>query len=402
MEAAKISANEKERLKSLHEYGILDTLSEKEFDDITRLAAKVCQTSMAYICFIDEKRQWFKSCFGFQLSEIHRDLSIDAFAIQQQESVLMIPDTRADHRFSENPLITNHPQFVSYGAAALVTNDGYALGTLCVANNQPYKLNEEQLEYLKILSNQVIQLLELKKAINIIHHQSIEMGELSIELHNFASLVANEIKDPNHTNFTLTEILLTKLGPSLEEDDFDDLKTIRNISLDIHNLINGLLEHTNAFDSGPHHYKTFSLSQIIEQTLKLVDVPKNFNIEYEQDLPEMSALPLAMEQILLTLINNSIRFNDKPEGHIRISFVDDPHYYRIRLSDNGTGIPKAFHQSVFDMSRPLNKPHRFSKHGFGIGLYTVKRLVKNMGGDIFIDDTQQEGVAFEFTIKKAI
>lgn len=156
--------NEEKRLKALKEYQILDTLSEAEYDDLTELASEIAGVPISLISLIDENRQWFKSKKGINISETDRSLSFCAHAIQNQESAFVVEDARNDARFSENPFVTSDPNIVFYAGIPLVDSNHFALGTLCVIDNQPRKLNEKQLKSLQTIAKQVTRLIESRRS----------------------------------------------------------------------------------------------------------------------------------------------------------------------------------------------------------------------------------------------
>ena len=159
---APIPPNESKRLKVLWQYEVLDTVPEEVFDDLTELAARICEAPIALITLVDEKRQWFKSKVGVTVSETSRDLSFCAYAITQGE-LFIVPDATRDQRFASNPFVTSEPKIRFYAGAPLITPDGHALGTLCVIDKVPRELRPEQKQALVILARHVVSQLELRR-----------------------------------------------------------------------------------------------------------------------------------------------------------------------------------------------------------------------------------------------
>ena len=160
--AALAPQNERRRLEILWEYDVLDTVPEAVFDDLTELAARICEAPMALISLVDEDRQWFKSKLGVDLKETSRDVSFCTHAIQGHD-LFIVPDAAKDDRFARNPLVVNEPKIRFYAGAPLVTPDGHALGTLCVLDQKPHKLHPDQKRALQILSRHVMTQLELRR-----------------------------------------------------------------------------------------------------------------------------------------------------------------------------------------------------------------------------------------------
>lgn len=113
--------NEKSRLKALQEYKILDTLPEKEFEDIVDLATAIFKTPMAFISFIDSKRQWFKAKSGIQQVEAKREDTFCNYTIKHPEDIMVLNDTLKYNDFRNNPFVTGKPHIRFYAGAPLVT-----------------------------------------------------------------------------------------------------------------------------------------------------------------------------------------------------------------------------------------------------------------------------------------
>ena len=157
---APLPENEQERLEALTRYQILDTPPEDVYDDIARLAAHFCETPIAAITFLDAERQWFKSTVGVEVQETGREIAFCAHTILQR-GLLVVPDARRDSRFVDNPFVTGEPYVRFYASVPLINAEGYALGSLCVADTQPRTLSAEQQDALQTLARQAMAQLEL-------------------------------------------------------------------------------------------------------------------------------------------------------------------------------------------------------------------------------------------------
>jgi diguanylate cyclase (GGDEF)-like protein len=155
------SAEEAARLLALRSYCVLDTGREGRFDDLTALASSLCEMPVSLVSLVDSGRLFFKSEHGLGVREVpDGGGGFCRYAIRQRD-IFEIPDTHEDARFADHPLVTRAPHVRFYAGAPLITPDDLALGTLCVIDFRPRKLDARQAEALRILSRQVIAQLEL-------------------------------------------------------------------------------------------------------------------------------------------------------------------------------------------------------------------------------------------------
>jgi GAF domain len=155
--------NEPERLSALLEYHILDTPAEYEFDSIARLAAAVCQTPMATICFVDADRQWLKARYGIFISETPRDQAICAYTILNR-GLYIVADTLEHRTFRNFSFVKGGPGIRFYAGIPISSQSGRRIGTLCVMDHYPRDLNSHQRQTLIALGTQIETLLEHRRS----------------------------------------------------------------------------------------------------------------------------------------------------------------------------------------------------------------------------------------------
>lgn len=220
------------RLAALAAYQILDTPPEAAFDDITEIAALICDAPIAVINFIDRDRQWFKSVRGLDVRETPLDISICVHAIAQPD-LFIVPDTLLEARFSCNPLVTGEPHLRFYAGALLRSEEGYPIGTLCVLDYRPRVLNDRQLSAITALANQVMTQLELLRAHS---KQAVLIQELQVAQAELLKLASTDplsglLNRRAFEEHLLRELLLIKRShqaTALVMIDFDHFKSIND------------------------------------------------------------------------------------------------------------------------------------------------------------------------------
>jgi PAS domain S-box-containing protein len=211
---AALPANEEARLQALYRLDVLDTPREQNFDDIAQLAMSICAVPIAVVSLVDRDRQWFKSCLGLDATETPRDLAFCAHAILSPGELLVAEDARLDPRFADNPLVTGEPHIRFYAGAPLVAKCGAALGTLCVVDYHPRQLTAVQKNTLRLLANQVMQLLQLRET-NLALQQSEE--RLHTMISNFPGAVYRCCNDARWTMLYLSEAVARLTGHTAAE-----------------------------------------------------------------------------------------------------------------------------------------------------------------------------------------
>lgn len=392
---------EKKRLEALHEYDILDTPTEEEFDDITKISSKICECPISLITLIEENRQWFKSTVGVgDLKETPRKISFCSVSIETPKIPSVIEDLRTDKRFENNPFVTDEPHVVFYAGVPLLTPEGYPLGTLCVFDTKTRQLEEYQLSTLKALARQVVAQLELRKKVLQLQSTQKKLQKANKDLEDFAYMLSHDFKAPIRTIVSFSTLLKDRINNKLEDDEFRWMDFINNSARNLSHVVDGMLKLAMASDNKLLIKEDINLNVLLEQTIQLLHPPQEFQFHYAETLPSVHTSHIALQQILLNLLSNAIRYNDKELGKVEINFYQDDFSYHFIVTDNGTGIAPEYIEKVFQPLQTLNEKDRFGQKGSGIGLATVMRIIEKLDGNIMVASEVGVGSTFKFKISK--
>jgi len=151
------------RIEELKTYSILETLLEADYDKIVRMVSIICESPISLISIVGEEKVWFKSQEGLTTSSMPREYAFCNLAIKTPQETLVINNAEIDERVINHPAVLENEYYPFYAGIPLVTENGFALGTLCVMDNKPKELTQEQLESLKYLADYVMEMLVLRK-----------------------------------------------------------------------------------------------------------------------------------------------------------------------------------------------------------------------------------------------
>jgi len=385
---AAIPVNEANRIRALLACSILDTLPDDNFDVISQIASQVCETPISLISFVDTERQWFKSHFGTVIQETHRDFSFCAHAILNPTEILEVKDLSVDERFHDNPLVASSPFVRFYAGVPLVNSEGFALGTLCVIDYKPKELTSQQRQILKSLSTQIVAQLEMTKTLRELQYRNEEISR-------FAYLASHDIKAPIRGMKLLANNVLEDNIATLDDISKLALNLISNRADQLTNLINGILSHSTLEDD-KLNFEKIILPEFISDLFDFLSAPPDVKLTHNIEVMEVYSDVTYLHQILQNLLSNAIKYSDKDNTEVHLHVFKKEGKTVFTVTDNGSGIPIEFQQSIFQMFKTLVPSDRFGNKGSGIGLATVKRLAEKMNGSITVASIAGKGS--EFTV----
>lgn len=396
-----IPENEKDRLRALHDYQILDTAPEENFDEITQLATEICETPISLITLIDPDRQWFKSHHGLAQTETPRQQAFCAHAINNPNEILEVRDARIDERFVDNPLVKENPNIVFYTGVPLVSPQGYALGTLCVIDHKPKQLTTTQLHTLKVLANQVVKLFELQKANRKLTETHRKLEKTNEELKHLNHLASHDLREPLRMISSFMGLLKRNYAAALDEDAQKYIDIALDGSKRMNQLIMDILDHSSIGNEGAVK-ELIDVNKLIEEVKQnlssLIDETKA-TIKVRGKLPILNAPRTDMISLFQNLISNAIKFKAKDRlPLIELACQDNNGFWYFTVSDNGMGIAEKDHKKIFGMFSRLHS--KADVAGTGLGLAICEKIVLQQGGEIWVTSNLGEGSVFHFTLSK--
>lgn len=397
---AKFPEYEKDRIKELESFQILDSLPEEDFDNITKLAAKICNMPVSLVSLLDEKRQWFKSIFGLDVRETSRDFAFCGHAILDPNEVMIINDARKDPRFIGNPLVNSHPNVVFYAGVPLNTENGFPLGTLCVIDHKENNINDEQKEMLVALSKQVIRNLELRRELQLTSKIKANLDKKSKELEQFAITIGHDFDSPIHEIIDNCDNIEEGLGVLTTNQILEISKKIKRRADSLKKLVEDILLYSKSHYL-EDRYSTIYLNQIIDESIMNIEIPDALELRVSKIDEVIYSGKSALKAIFFHLISNAVKYNDKGEkAWVGFEFENLDKEYRFHIFDNGPGINPESRESVFELFHTLGHKSYTQGQSFGLGLATVQKAVENLGGKVQIVDSK-EGTHFVVQIPKA-
>lgn len=396
-----IPANEKYRLEALDDYNILDTLPEQEYDEITKIASYICNTPISLISLVDGNRQFFKSARGLDATETSRDASFCAHAINKPEEIMVIPDSRLDNRFADNPLVTGDPHVIFYAGIPLVNIQGYALGTLCVIDNKPGKLSSIQIDILKSLGNQVVKLFELRKANNSLMASRKALESYSEQMKSFAYMASHDLKEPARMVHEFVLLLQKAYAEKLDDKARRYIAFAADGSKRMTVLIDELLAYSTA-DSLHRTVEKVNINNLVKEIIgfNAGGIQQTGAVISYDAMPEIEGVRTSLEIIFRNLIANALKYQlPGAKAIVHIGFIDKGRHWEFSVNDNGIGIDKQYHAQIFQLFKRLHAKKDYA--GTGLGLATCKKIVEQQQGEIWVESAEGKGSTFYFTILKS-
>jgi signal transduction histidine kinase len=375
------------RLETLRGYSILDTPQEAAFDDITRIAAHVCQAPIALISLVDRDRQWFKSVQGLDVRQTPIEQSVCAHAILQ-DGLFVVEDTAQDRRFADNPLVTGHPHMRFYAGALLKTPDGVPLGTVCVLDTQPRQLDAAQTETLLALARQTMAQMELRRLLA----QAQEASHYRAKL---MAIAGHDLKTPLRAAAYAVE----KLRRSASEEQRPILDSARDHLGQIGRQFQELATIAVAgTEQARPSLGPLSLNEVLAAVLsnwQRLAGAKGLQLRHVPTSLVVQSHRALLSTLIGNLVGNAVKYTE--EGRVLVGCRRRGDRVLIEVIDTGIGLDQDDTDKIFNAFRQADP----RSEGLGVGLWIVHSTAQTLGYPVHVQSRKGVGSRFSVSVPLA-
>ncbi len=395
--------HDNERIDYLNTFEIDRSLGTTDLDQMLVVACKMLDVPKGLISIVKEDIVDFKSQYGFKLPKTDRKLSFCSYAIASGKEIFYIEDATQHEELKDHPFVVAKDPVIFYAGVPLKDENDLPLGTVCVIDSQPRQLTVEQQNSLVLISKMIMGHLQLHKEKVLLEKKQAVLEEKNDLLKNFAHVVSHDMKMPLASMILSSDLIRQKYQDKLEDDGFKYLASIKTAAFSMRDYIENILTHYESEQITLNTQDQFDLNSMLLHIEEMLGMHRN-DIQFviPDDNLDMNCDEAAVEQILLNLIGNSLKYNNQECMRVQITATETDEHYRISVIDNGIGIPEDKLQKVFELFSTLDQPDRNGKRGHGIGLSTVKILVGKLGGTITCKSKVDQGTTFTFTVAKSV
>lgn len=238
-----------------------------------------------------------------------------------------------------------------------------------------------------------------KRVEDELRQTTAELAHSNAELQQFAYAVSHDLKSPLRGVRHLASWITEDAAAILPEASKEHLNKMHSRIQRMEKMLDDLLIYSRV---GRHYYnnkESFDTYVLVEEVIDLLEPPESFTIVIQEPMPALTTYRVLLELVFKNLIENAIKYHDRPDGRVEISAREVNEWIEFSVSDNGPGIDEAFHERIFQIFQTLRPKDEIG--GSGVGLAIVKKAIESQGGAITIISKEGQGSTFRFTWPKS-
>ncbi len=399
------TAEEITRLPQLYRISIFDSNAEEEFNEIVEVAARICNAAYAIIVLADGYSILIKAKKG-----IEQDLSSSNLnslsELVSNNSFFQIEDLFFSSLYAQGFFNTEFPNAHFFASVPLITPQNHKLGMLCVFDNHPQKLNQDQIFTLGILAKQIVKLfdiklhnLEIEAQHAIVESQKLHLEDLSKIQSKIISIVAHDVRSPVASLKKVLE--LNKVG-AISLEKMDDFLAMVTKQMDgTINLLTNLVDWGSILlNKSSTKFTNLNLHDLVVTKLKNLEVASQVKHNHLINNIPKDCIVFSDENmlkfILRNLINNAIKFTQG--GSISVSADIELNMVNIMVTDTGVGMNEDVKQSLFNPDRKSTRKGTNKEEGSGLGLILIKEFTEVLGSRLIVNSELGIGTSISLNL----
>lgn len=222
------------------------------------------------------------------------------------------------------------------------------------------------------------------------------LQNLNDNLNQFSAVISHDLKAPLRAVSSIASWIDEDTLNSFSDESKQNFGLMKEKLLFLENLINGILKYSKAGRNAPA--ETFDSGQVIRETIAMLNCGPGISFRFEGTFPTIKMNKTKFTQVIMNLVSNAVRHHNKQAAHIIIGAMSTETHIQFFVSDDGPGIDSAFHDSIFQMFRPVKTGEQ--NECSGIGLAITRKIVEDAGGKIWVESKPGSGSKFVFTLSK--
>lgn len=214
-------------------------------------------------------------------------------------------------------------------------------------------------------------------------------------LQEYAHIVSHDLKSPLRSVSALATWLYDDYKDSLDENGLYNLKMMQEKIEGMDKLISGILKYSTVNNDVLDHTEV-DVNEVIHEIKEIIYIPENVTIKTKKKLPLIKADKTKIHQLFQNFLSNAVVNIDKPDGLVEIDYKERSTHWEFSVKDNGVGIPKEYHEKIFQIFQSIGNNERST----GIGLSIVKKIIDRYEGKVWLESQIGVGTTFYFSLKK--
>jgi signal transduction histidine kinase len=282
----------------------------------------------------------------------------------------------------------------SYLSVPVVGRSGRMIGSLVFGHDRPGMFSEETERLLAGVAATVAISMDNARLFQEAHELIAALESSNRELDQFAYVTSHDLKAPLRGIANLSQWIEDDLGERLDDQTRQHMTLLRGRVSRLENLIAGILAYSRAGRENAQS-AVVDVGALVAEVWELLAPPPTARLEIDGPLPQLTTSRVQLQQILLNLIGNAIKYNADRDLEITVAARRRGRRWEISVADNGVGIAPEFAERIWGLFQTLER--RDKVESTGIGLSVVRKIVEQHGGKAWVEQRPGGGAMFWFT-----